>query len=62
MEIKGGKSSNSVVKELFSLNGFNLEWLGQKPDYVKLRGGKNVEEVGLDVSINKFRNERGVVA
>lgn len=59
MEIKGGKSSNSVV---FSLNGFNLEWLGQKPDYVKLRGGKNVEEVGVDVSINKFRNERGVVA
>lgn len=33
MEIKGGKSSNSVVKELFSLNGFDLEWLGQKPDY-----------------------------
>ena len=29
---------------------------------MKLRGGKNVEVVGVDFSINKFRNERGVVA
>lgn len=61
MEIKGGKSSNSVVKGLVSLNGFNLEWLGQKSDYVKLRGGKNVGVVGVDFSINKFRNEGKVI-
>lgn len=25
----------------FSLNGFNSEWLGQKSDYIKLRGEQN---------------------
>lgn len=62
MEIKGRKSSNSVVKGLFSLNGFNSEWLGQKSDYMKLRGRENVEVVRVDFSINKFRNEGKVVA
>lgn len=58
MEIKGGKSSNSVIKELFfSLNGLNSEWSGQKSDYRKLRGGENVELVGIDFSLNKLRIE-----
>lgn len=61
MEIKGRKSSNLVVKGFFFLNGFNLEWLGQKFDYMKLRGGENVEVVRVDFFINKFRNEGKVV-
>lgn len=29
---------------------------------MKLRGGENIEVVGIDVSINKFRNGGEVVA
>lgn len=60
MDTKGGKSSNSVIKGLFFffyLNGLNSEWSGQKSDYRKLRGGENVELVGVDFYLNKFRTE-----
>lgn len=33
------------------------EWSGQKSDYMKLRGGENVELEGVDFFINMFRNE-----
>lgn len=53
MEIKGGKSSKSIIKGLFfSLNGLNSEWSVPKSDYRKLRGGENVELVGIDFSLN----------
>lgn len=57
-----GKSSNSVTKGLFCLNGFSSEQSGQKSDYMKLRGGENVELVGVDFSINRFGNGGKVVA
>lgn len=52
-----GKAASQLLKDIFSLNGLNSEWSGPKSDYRKLRGGENVELVGIDFSLNKFRNE-----
>lgn len=41
-----------------SLSAFNSESLREKSDYIKLKGSKNMEVVGVDVPINKFRRER----
>lgn len=43
------------------LKDFFLQ-LRQKSDYMKLRGDENIEGVGIDVSINKFRNGGEMVA
>lgn len=43
--------------QCFSWNDLNSELSGQKSDYRKLKGGENVELVGIDFSLNKFRNE-----
>lgn len=51
METKRGKISSSIDKGLFF-----FDWLRQKSDYMKLRGGENMDIVCVDVSINKFRN------
>ena len=55
------KAAIQLLKDLFCFNGFNSEWAGQKSDYMKLRGGENVEIVGVDFSINRFRNGGKVV-
>lgn len=41
--------------------GLCSEWLGKKSDYRKLKGKANVEVVGVDFSLNKFRNKGKVV-
>lgn len=55
-----GKAAIQLLKDFFFffyLNGLNSEWSGQKSDYRKLRGGENVELVGVDFYLNKFRTE-----
>lgn len=44
------------------MNGFNSKRLGQKSDYMKLGGGKNVEVVGVVFSMDEVRNEGKVAS
>lgn len=56
------RAAIQLLKDFFSLNGFNSKRLGQKSDYMKLGGGKNVEVVGVVFSMDEVRNEGKVAS
>lgn len=46
-----------MLGNFLSLSAFNSESLREKSDYIKLKGSKNIEVVGVDAPINRFRRE-----
>lgn len=58
-KLRGEKHQLSCYQTFFF--GLCSEWLGKKSDYRKLKGKANVEVVGVDFSIDKFRNKEKVV-